>query len=256
MPNYISKKHLICIGMLELITDVRSFMKIEIWSDFVCPFCYIGKRRLERALSEFPQATQVHVEWKSFQLAPERVTDLNKTYAQMLAEKKNMPLHQVQERLASVAEMGISEGLHLCFDKAIVVNTFLAHRFAYFAKMHSKQQIAQELLFEAYFTKGKNIDYIETLAQIGEQIGIRAAEVRTLLMSETFKEQVQREQQQAHSIGVRSVPFFLFNNRYAVVGAQESHVLLAMLQQTFNEWEQRQASATATSCSIENDTCN
>lgn len=111
-----------------------NFMKVEIWSDIICPFCYIGKRRFEHALSLFPQADKVQIEWKSFQLDPESTTNTSQNYAQVLAEKKNMPLLQVREMFANVAEMGRDEGLRLDFDKAIVANSLQAHRFTILPK--------------------------------------------------------------------------------------------------------------------------
>ncbi len=206
-----------------------NFMKVEIWSDIICPFCYIGKRRFEHALSLFPQADKVQIEWKSFQLDPESTTNTSQNYAQVLAEKKNMPLLQVREMFANVAEMGRDEGLRLDFDKAIVANSLQAHRFTYLAKAHGKQNEAEELLFKAHFTDGKNIDDTEVLAQLGEKIGIGATAVRKMLASEAYISDVQRDQYEAYQIGVRGVPFFVFNNKYAISGAQESRVFLSAL---------------------------
>lgn len=230
-------------------------MKVEIWSDVMCPFCYIGKRRLERALEQFPQAAQVQVEWKSFQLDPESTTDISQNYAQMLADKKNMPLPQVRDMFANVAEMGRGEGLRLDFDKAVVANSFQAHRFTHLAKAHGKQHEAEEQLFKAHFTDGKNIDEAEVLAQLGEEIGIGATAVREMLTSEAYKAEVQRDQYEAHQIGVRGVPFFVFNDKYAISGAQESRVFLSALQQSFSEWQQTQPAletlAEGASCSTD-----
>ncbi|WP_448518408.1 DsbA family oxidoreductase [Rhodoflexus sp.] len=216
-------------------------MKIEIWSDIMCPFCYIGKRRLERAMAQFPQAAQVQIEWKSFQLDAESRTDTSKNYAQMLAEKKNIPLPQVREMFANVAEMGRNEGLLLDFDKAVVANSFNAHRFTHLAKAQGKQLEAEELLFRAHFTEGKNVDDAEVLTQLGEAIGIAATTVREMLASEAYKAEVHRDQYEAQQIGVRGVPFFVFNNKYVISGAQESRVFLSALQQSFGEWQQEQA---------------
>jgi predicted DsbA family dithiol-disulfide isomerase len=230
-------------------------MKVEIWSDVVCPFCYIGKRRLERALEQFPQAAQVQIEWKSFQLDPESPTDTSKNYAQMLADKKNMPLPQVRDMFANVAEMGHKEGLRLDFDKAVVANSLQAHRFTHLAKAHGKQHEAEEILFKAHFTDGKNIDDTEVLAQLGEEIGISAAAVCEMLASEAYKAEVQRDRYEAHQIGVRGVPFFVFNDKYAISGAQESRVFLSALQQSFSEWQQTQPAletpAEGASCSTD-----
>jgi predicted DsbA family dithiol-disulfide isomerase len=230
-------------------------MKVEIWSDVMCPFCYIGKRRFERALAQFPQAEKVQIEWKSFQLDPESATDTSKNYAQVLAEKKNMPLPQVREMFANVAEMGRNEGLRLDFDKAVVANSLQAHRFTHLAKAHSKQNEAEELLFKAHFTDGKNIDDAEVLAQLGEEIGIGATAVRKMLASEAYISDVQRDQYEAYQIGVRGVPFFVFNDKYAISGAQESRVFLSALQQSFREWQQTNSAietlAEGASCSTD-----
>lgn len=223
-------------------------MKIEIWSDVMCPFCYIGKRRLERALAQFPNAQEVKIEWKSFQLDPESPTDTTQNYAQSLATKKNMPLPQVRDMFAQVAEMGLAEGLRLDFDKAVVANSFNAHRFTHMAKQHGKQHEAEELLFKAHFSEGKNIDDTEVLAQLGEQLGLCAEAVRQMLATEAHAEAVRHDQYEAHQLGVRGVPFFVFNDKYAISGAQDSRVFLSALQQSFAEWQPAATCATDGNC--------
>lgn len=130
-------------------------MKIEVWSDVMCPFCYIGKRRYEASLADLPFADQIELEWKSYQLNPTLETNLDITTYDYLAENKGMSVAQAKAMTAQVAEMAKTVGLDYDFDKAVVANSFRAHEFSHFAKTFGKQDEAEELLFKAYFTEGK-----------------------------------------------------------------------------------------------------
>jgi predicted DsbA family dithiol-disulfide isomerase len=207
-------------------------MKVEIWSDIMCPFCYIGKRRFDKALSQFPRAEDVEIEWKSFQLNPEMKTDTNKNINQYLAEIKNWSLSQAQAMNDRVILMAEKEGLHYDFNKAIVANSFDAHRLIQYAKTVHKGDEAEERLFKAYFTEGKNISDGSVLIDLAEDIGLNRTEAEDVLKNNKFTENVNEDIREAAKIGVTGVPFFVFNRRYAVSGAQEAETFLDVLTKT------------------------
>ena len=217
-------------------------MEVEIWSDVMCPFCYIGKRKFEAALAEFPGKDQVAITWKSFQLSPHMVTDPAKNIHQYLAEHKGISLQEAERMNDYVTDMAAQVGLAYRFDQAIVANSMKAHRFSHYAKTQGKQDEAEERLFSAYFTEGKNTDDLDTLVALGEEIGLDGAEVRTVLESDKYTEAVRTDIYEAQQVGVRGVPFFAFDRKYGVSGAQDSQVFLQTLQKSFDEWKKENVS--------------
>ena len=211
-------------------------MKVEIWSDIMCPFCYIGKRKFEIALAQFPHKDRVQLTWKSFQLAPEMKTQPGKNIHQFLSEHKGMRLEQAKEMNNHVTQLARQVGLIYNFDKSIVANSFNAHRFIHFAKQYDKQDEAEEILFRSYFTDGKNIDDYSTLIALGKEIGLNTTALKAGLENESHADDVRTDIYEAEQLGIRGVPFFVFNRRYAVSGAQESKAFLETLQQSFDEW--------------------
>lgn len=207
-------------------------MKVEIWSDVMCPFCYIGKRRFENALAQFEHKDEVVVEWKSYQLDPTLKTNPNKNTVEHLAQSKGWDMEYTLKTTEHVTNMAANEGLEYHFDKTVVANSFNAHRLTHLAKTLNKQNECEEALFAAHFTQGKNIDDIETLVNIGESIGIAADISRAALNSTQFKSEVQDDIYQAMQIGIKGVPFFVFDYKYAISGAQETETFLAALYKT------------------------
>jgi predicted DsbA family dithiol-disulfide isomerase len=212
-------------------------MKIEIWSDVMCPFCYIGKRRFEKALELFPLKDKITIEWKSFQLSPDMQTDTSKNINQFLAEHKGISIEEAQSMNSYVTDMAAKEGLTYNFDTAIVANSFNAHRFTHFAKKYGKQLEAEEQLFQSYFTDGKNIDDYSTLIDLGTTIGLDSSTLKTALENNSYATEVKTDIAEAQAIGVRGVPFFVFNRKYAISGAQETSTFLKALEQSFTEWQ-------------------
>src|SRR5690606_5580580 len=147
------------------------------------PFCYIGKRKFEKAFEQFPEKNNVQIEWKSFQLAPEMKTDPSKNIHQFLADHKGMSLQEAKGMNDQVAQMAARSGLVYNFDQSVVANSFNAHRCVHFAKANNKQDEAEEMLFKAYFTDGKNIDDDATLIQLGTEIGLDAIALKSALES-------------------------------------------------------------------------
>jgi predicted DsbA family dithiol-disulfide isomerase len=213
-------------------------MTVEIWSDVMCPFCYIGKRHFETALKDFSGKDSVTVTWKSFQLSPDMVTDPSKNINQYLAEHKGISLAQAKAMNDQVTAMAREAGLEYDFSRAVVANSFDAHRLSHFAKLHGVQDAVEERLFKAYFTEGKNTADHETLVQIAAESGLDAGAVRTMLAGDAFAEDVERDIYEAQQVGARGVPFFVFNNKYAISGAQPSHLFLQVLNKIADETKQ------------------
>ncbi|HEX5026644.1 MAG TPA: DsbA family oxidoreductase [Agriterribacter sp.] len=218
-------------------SNTTSKMKVEIWSDIMCPFCYIGKRNLESALEEFPDAENVEVEWHSFQLDPGIESGHGKNLYQYLSERKGLSLEQSIHMHQQVTERARRAGLEYNFDKAVVANSFDAHRVIQLAKSKGLGDAAEERLFYAYFTEGKDFSDHETLVQLGINIGLDEAETRQVLTGNAYADKVEQDISEAQHIGIRGVPFFVFDRKYAVSGAQPVDVFVNTLQQSFTEWQ-------------------
>ncbi len=213
-------------------------MKVEIWSDVMCPFCYIGKRKFEKALSDFENGNQIEIEWKSFQLNPNMKTEPGKSINTYLAESKGWTPEYAAEANQYVTAIAKEVGLEYNMDKAVVANSFDAHRFVQYAKTKGKGDEAEEQLFKAYFTDGKNTADIQTLISLGESIGLDSGELQQVLVSSQFTENVNSDLYEAQQVGVKGVPFFLLNRKYAVSGAQQPETFLNALEKSFSEWQQ------------------
>ncbi len=210
-------------------------MKIEIWSDIICPFCYIGKRRLELALENFKHKEAVDIEWKSYQLDPTMEHQEPGSIDQYLSAKKGMPLEQAKQLNQHVTNMAKEVGLDYHFEKAIPNNTLLAHQLIHFAKHHGKQNEMKERLLQAYFTKGEDIGDIHQLVQIAKELGLDEKEAMESLNSNAFNGEIELDQYHAQQIGVRGVPFFVFNNKYAISGAQPETAFAELIEKVWLE---------------------
>lgn len=211
-------------------------MKVEIWSDVVCPFCYIGKRKFEIALEQFNEKDKVEIVWKSYQLMPDMVTMPDERVYPLLAKKYSISLEESKAMHRQVAQTADAVGLVYDFDKAIPANTLKAHQLLHFAKTQAKQDEAEESLFRAYFSEGRNIDDIPTLLEIGGSIGLDETALKEALDHKTYLDQVQADIYEAQQVGVRGVPFFVLDSKYAVSGAQDPKDFLATLEKAFTEW--------------------
>jgi len=214
-------------------------MKVEIWSDVMCPFCYIGKRKFESALSQFPHKDEVQVIWKSFQLAPEIKTRIDKNIHQFLSEHKGISIEQAKGMNDRVQQLARQVGLTYNFERSVVANSFNAHRFTHFSKQYNRQNEAEEILFRSYFTDGKNIDDYQTLIELGKEIGLDTEALQTALENGSYADNVRADIDEARQVGVRGVPFFVFNRKYAISGAQEINAFLTVLQKSYDEWQQQ-----------------
>lgn len=210
-------------------------MHIEIWSDLICPFCYIGKRRLDQALESLSDKTALQITWRSFQLAPDLQTNTDLSIHQYLAQAKGMTEAAAREANQRVSEMAAQDGLDYQLDQAIVANTLQAHALSHAAREVNRQHEAEELLFRAYFTEGKNLDEMSTLIAIGESLGLDPLNLQTALESGKYLPQVIQEINEAEQLRIRAVPFFVFDRKYAISGAQSVEVFRQALQQ-MKQW--------------------
>ncbi len=220
-------------------------MKVEIWSDIMCPFCYIGKRNFETALSQFANKDLVEVEWKSFQLDP-TMPDVPKYQDDMymfVADRKGFSYEQSKKMHQDLVQYAKSAGLEYNFDKALVTNSLKAHRLIQFAKTKGFAEKAEERLFYAYFTQGKNLSDDATLVQLGTEIGLTEADVKEALSNSIYAQKVANEANEAQTLGARGVPFFVVNRKYGIAGAQQPNELLNTLERAFAEWQKENPDA-------------
>jgi protein disulfide-isomerase len=217
-------------------------MKVEVWSDIMCPFCYIGKRHYEAALEQFAHKDDIELVWKSFQLDPsteEDAGDKANVYT-YLAERKGLSLAESEKMHEQVAQMAQQAGLDYDFDHTYMTNSFKAHRLIQLAKTKGLGDAAEEALFKAYFTEGKNVSDTETLSSIALSIGLDTGAVALALSEDQYAAAVTKDVLEAQQIGVQGVPFFVFDRKYAISGAQPVPAFTQTLEQAHQEWSSKQ----------------
>ena len=210
-------------------------LKVQIWSDIMCPFCYIGKRRIEEALQNFEHKDAVEIEWKSYQLDASFIASPEDNMVEHLAEKYRKDNDWAQNMLDNMTQNAKTAGLDFHFEKAILASSFNAHRLLHLAKKHNLANDLEELLFKAYLTEGKNINDLDTLSKLGIEVGLDAETVAKVLNSDTYGAEVQQDQEEANAIGVQGVPFFVLDNKYAISGAQPATAFLETLEKVWQE---------------------
>ena len=225
-------------------------MQVEIWSDVVCPWCFIGKRRFEDALSRFPHAKDVDVVWRSFELDPSAPFSHGVDNAARLAAKYGVSREQAEAMLERMTRVADDEGLAFRLDIARSGRTFDAHRLLHLAAEHGLQDALKEAFLSAYQEKGQHIADPDVLMAVAVEVGLDETEVRDLLEGDRYSDDVRNDERQGHEIGVQGVPFFVFDRRYAVSGAQASDVLLEVLERTWSDREPVQVVA-GESCDID-----
>lgn len=213
-------------------------MKVDIWSDIMCPFCYIGKRKLETALAQFPDRDKVELVWHSFQLDPTIEYVPGRNLHEYLAERKGQSLEWSVNVHGQMTKTAAAEGLTYNFEKAVIANSFDAHRLIQLAKTHQLGDAMEERLFKAYFTDGENMGDHDTLVRIGSETGIPATEISDMLKSGAYTAEVKKDIAQAEAYGISGVPFFVLNDKYGISGAQPAEVFLDGLQHAWKEYEQ------------------
>ncbi len=229
-------------------------MKIEVWSDIMCPFCYIGDKKLDDALAQFSDSDRIDVEFKSFELMPGLETYPIRTTNEMLAETKGMSVEQARQMNKQVAQVAAGVGLEMDSEKSIPANTINAHRLTHLAKKHGKQREISDALFRAHFVEGRNVDDTDTLVAISGAVGLDEAEVQTMLDSDDYTNDVQQDIHEARQFGITGVPFFVFDRKYAISGAQDAAVFTGTIEKAFGEWSE--ANPTSPFEVIEGQTCS
>lgn len=208
-------------------------MQVEIWSDVVCPWCYIGKRQFERALASFPHADEVDVVWRSFELDPGAPARRPERMTEVLASKYGMSEDQARAANARITEVAAGLGLEYHLEDSKSGNTFDAHRLIHLAAAHGKADVTKERLMRAYFTECEPIGEVDTLQRLAEEVGLDPEEVRTTLAGVAFADEVRADERRATALGISGVPFFVFDETYGVSGAQPAEALLATLEEVW-----------------------
>ena len=210
-------------------------VRVEIWSDVVCPWCYIGKRNLDEALAGFAHRDEVEVRWRSFELDPEAPAVREGDYAGRLAAKYGVARPQAQEMIDRMTEAGAHAGVTFRFDLARPGRTFDAHRLLHLAHHHGRQHALEERLFAATFTEGKAIGDTEVLVGLAVDVGLDPDEARAVLAGEDHADDVRADERQAAALGITGVPFFVLDGTYGVSGAQPPEVLREVLERVWDE---------------------
>jgi predicted DsbA family dithiol-disulfide isomerase len=209
-------------------------MIVDVWSDVVCPWCYIGKRHLETALAEYGQrgdAIDVQVRWHSYELDPQAPKTRDGSYVDALATKFGRPASDVEQMLTDMTARAAGVGLDYHFDIAQHANTFDAHRLLHLAADHGLQDAMKESLFRAVFTDGRTVSDPATLRELAVEVGLDGDLVEKTLAGDSYADEVRADIEQAAEYGISGVPFFVFDNRLAVSGAQPAEVLVRALDQ-------------------------
>lgn len=214
---------------------------VSIWSDIACPWCYIGKRRFEKALEDFPQRDQVKVTWRSYQLDPTLPQHDGRSEVDYLVEAKGMPREQVAQMLEHVKAQAAGEDLTYDFDALVVANSRRAHRVLQAAKVAdaadggSRTDTLKDALLAAHFEAGEDIGDVEVLTRLAAEAGLDQSEAREAVDSEELDRAIDADIALGRQIGVQGVPFFVFENKYGVSGAQPPEVFAQVLQTVASE---------------------
>jgi predicted DsbA family dithiol-disulfide isomerase len=215
-------------------------VELEIWSDIACPWCYVGKRRLEEALSRFEHAGEVRVLWRSFELDPDAPHERSGDRAVRIAEKYGISVERARELERDLIATAAQDGLEFRFDIARSGSTFDGHRIVHLAAEHGLQDAMKERLLRAYFTEGELVSDGATLVRLAGEVGLDSAEITEALVSGRFAEEVREDERTAGEIGISAVPTFVLNRSIGVSGAQPPDVLLDLLTEG---WARQEASS-------------
>lgn len=233
-------------------------MKVEIWSDIACPWCYIGKRRFEAALAGFEHRDDVEVSWRSYQLDPSLPDHYDGTEVQYLSERKGIDPAQLAGMLEQVTAQAAGEGLNYDFDSLVVANSFSAHRLIHLAKAEAGKEAAdaaKEALLAAHFVQGLDIGSREVLADIGSRVGLDRDRVQSVLAGDDFTDAVNADISEARDLGVSGVPFFVIDRKYGISGAQPSELFASALETAWAESQPLQMVSTPAAKSEDGPAC-
>jgi len=216
-----------------------SRLRIDIWSDIACPWCYVGKRHLDQALARFEHAGHVDIVWRAFELDPSAPRERERTgsYSERLAKKYCTTVREAQVRIDRMIDIARADGLVFDFDRIRPGNTFDAHRLLHLAHERGVQDALKERLLRAYMSEGEPIGSPEALLRLASEAGLDPDVVRATLGSDDYAREVRQDETEAHEIGVEGVPFFVLDGRYAVSGAQPVELLLQAIEKAWSEIE-------------------
>ncbi len=212
-------------------------MDVEIWSDIACPWCYVGKRRFEAALAQFEHRDEVRVTWRSFELDPAAPPEREGDRAERLAEKYGMTVERAREMERQMTETAAGEGLDFRFESARSGTTFDAHRLVHLAAQHGMQDAMKERLLRAYFGEGELMSDHDTLVRLAGELGLTEDEVRQMLASDRFAEDVREDERTAARFGISAVPTFVVDRSLGASGAHPPDALLELLREGWTRRE-------------------
>lgn len=207
---------------------------IDIWSDFRCPFCYIGKIRLEKALEKFEHTKEIQINWKAFELDTSIKTNEDLNIVDYLMERKGLSSSKIEQQISQVTSVAKQEDINMDIYKSITANTFKAHQLSYFAQSKGLQSDMERALFRAHFVDGLNIDDKEVLLNLAITVGLDEDEIKVVLKENSFADAVDNDETLAKEIGIQSVPFFIINEKYVVKGAQSTEHFAQIIQDIYN----------------------
>lgn len=213
-------------------------LRIDVWSDIACPWCYIGKRNLEdglRAVSDDADAPQVEVTYHSFELSPDTPVDFDGSEVEFLAGHRGVPEEQARQMIERVTDVAAQSGLEYHYDVLQHTNTVKAHELLHYAKEHGRQLEMAERLMAAYFTEGRHVGRIDDLVTLAGEVGLDEEDVRAALESQRYLDAVRADQAQAQAYGIQGVPFFVIDGRYGVSAAQPADAFAQIARQVWGE---------------------
>jgi len=223
-------------------------MKVEIWSDIACPFCYIGKRRFEKALSKFEHRGQVEIKWRSFELNADIPRGKTTSTLEFLTAHKGISAAQAKAMFKQVTETAAKDGLIFNFDRGLHGNTFDGHRLVHFATECGCGDAMKERLFSGYFERGESVADTETLISMASDVGLDAAKTREMLQSNNFSADVRKDEAKAREIGIRGVPFFLISEKHQISGIETPETILRLLNKAWNSSKDTSSSTAGVVC--------
>jgi predicted DsbA family dithiol-disulfide isomerase len=205
-------------------------MRVDIWSDVICPWCYLGKRRFESALSAFGHAPEVEIRWRSFELDPHAPAVREGDPAARLASKYGLSVEQARAAQDRLTALAAAEGLEYRLDRTRPGNTFDAHRLIHLAGERRIQDQVKERLLAAYLCDGQPIGDPDALLSVATSAGLDAVEVKELLAGDGYADEVRADEREAREREITGVPFFLIDGVFGIPGAQESDTMLTILR--------------------------
>ena len=210
-------------------------MKVEIWSDVVCPWCFVGKRQFEKALTQFEHADELEIVWRAYELDPRAPEVREGTYTERIARKYGMDVGQARAAMARIVNVGAQAGIDFKFDSMRPGNTFNAHRLLHFAKLQNRQDELKERLLNATFFEGRATGTRDVLLEVAVEAGLDKDEAAEVLDGDAFAADVRSDERVAQALGVTGVPFFLVDETYGIPGAQDPEVFLNILNRAWGE---------------------